>query len=148
MLLHQIKAPKGAHKKRKIVGRGSGSGHGKTSGRGHRGELARAGRATRLGFEGGQMPLIRRLPKRGFTSKTKQVFQIVNLKFLQKFKEETIVTPEILKEKGLIRNIHGLVKILGDGNLNKPLTIKAHSFSKSALDKIKTSGGKAELINV
>ena len=147
MLLHQIKSPKGANKKRKIVGRGGGSGHGKTSGRGHKGQNARSGRGTRPGFEGGQLPLIRSIPKRGFTSSTKKIFQIVSLKSLQKFKEDTPITPEILKEKGLIDNAYGLVKILGGGEIKKPLTIKAHSFSKSAEEKIKTSGGKIELIN-
>ena len=148
MQLHQIKRPKGATKKRKILGRGSGSGHGKTSGRGHKGQNARSGGSTRPGFEGGQMPLIRRIPKRGFTSMTKKVFQIVNLKSLQKFKEDTPITPEVLKEKGLIQDSRGLVKILGEGELNRPLTIKAHGFSKSAQEKIKTSGGKTEIINV
>ncbi|MFH1655562.1 MAG: 50S ribosomal protein L15 [Candidatus Omnitrophota bacterium] len=148
MQLHEIRLPKGANKKRKIVGRGSGSGHGKTSGRGHKGQNARSGRGTRPGFEGGQMPLIRRIPKRGFNSKTKKVFQIVNIDSLQKFKEDTVITPEILKEKGLIKKVKGLVKILGAGELKKPLTIKAHSFSKSAREKVKTSGGKTQLINV
>lgn len=147
MLLHQIKSPKGANKKRKIVGRGHGSGHGKTSGRGHKGQNARSGRGTRPGFQGGQSPLIKSIPKRGFTSPNKKVFQLVNLKSLSKFKEDTPITPEILKGKGLIGNASGLVKILGSGEINKPLTIKAHSFSKSAAEKIKTSGGKIELIN-
>lgn len=148
MYLHQIRAPKGTTKKRKILGRGSGSGHGKTSGRGHKGQNARSGGGTRPGFEGGQMPLVRRIPKRGFTSKVKKTFQIVNLQNLSKFKENTIVTPEVLKEKGLIDNVNGLVKILGTGELKSPLTIKAHGFSKSAEEKVKSSGGKIELINV
>jgi len=147
MLLHQIKSPKGANKKRKVVGRGHGSGHGKTSGRGHKGQNARSGRGTRPGHQGGQTPLIKLIPKRGFTSPNKKVFQLVNLKSLSKFKEDTPITPEILKEKGLISNASGLVKVLGSGEINKPLTIKAHSFSKSAAEKIKTSGGKIELIN-
>ncbi|MBM3252030.1 MAG: 50S ribosomal protein L15 [Candidatus Omnitrophica bacterium] len=148
MQLHEIRLPKGANKKPKIVGRGAGSGHGKTSGRGHKGQNARSGRGTRPGFEGGQVPLIRRIPKRGFTSMTRKIFQVVNVNSLQRFKEDTVVTPEVLKEKGLIENARGLVKILGTGELKKPLTIKAHRFSKSALEKVKTSGGKTELINV
>jgi len=147
MQIHQIRSPKGATRKRKVVGRGTGSGHGKTSGRGHKGQNARSGRGTRPGFEGGQSPLIKSIPKRGFTSPNKKMFQLVNLKSLSKFKEDTPITPEILKEKGLIRNASGLVKVLGDGQINKPLHIKAHSFSKSAEEKIKTSGGKIELIN-
>jgi large subunit ribosomal protein L15 len=148
MQFHQIVSPKGANKKRKLLGRGSGSGHGKTSGRGHKGQNARSGRSTRLGFEGGQMPLVRRIPKRGFTSKTRREFQIVNLKDLQRIKENTIITPEFLKEKGLIKNTQGWVKILGAGELNRPLTIKAHSFSKSAQDKIKSIGGRIEIVDV
>jgi large subunit ribosomal protein L15 len=148
MQLHEIRLPKGANKKPKIVGRGAGSGHGKTSGRGHKGQNARSGRGTRPGFEGGQVPLIRRIPKRGFSPMTRKIFQVVNVNSLQKFKEDTVVTPEVLKEKGLIENARGLVKILGTGELKKPLTIKAHRFSKSALEKVKTSGGKTELINV
>jgi len=148
MQLHEIKPPKGANKKRKLLGRGPGSGHGKTSGRGHKGQNARSGGGTRPGFEGGQVPLIRRIPKRGFNSETRKIFQVVNIENLQKIKENTVVTPEVLKEKGLIQNTRGLVKILGTGELKKPLTIKAHSFSKSALEKVKTSGGKTELINV
>ena len=148
MQLHQIRQPKGAIKKRKILGRGPGSGHGKTSGRGHKGQNSRSGGGTRPGFEGGQMPLIRRIPKRGFNSKTRKVFQVVNIDRLAKFKENTVITPEVLKEKGLIDSVRGFVKILGTGELKKPLTIKAHSFSKSAADKVKASGGKTELINV
>lgn len=147
MQIHQINSPRGAVRKRKVVGRGAGSGHGKTSGRGHKGQNARSGRGTRPGFEGGQTPLIKRIPKRGFTSIRKKIFQLVSLKSLQKFKEDTPITPEMLKEKGLINNASGLIKVLGGGEINKPLTIKAHSFSKSAEEKIKTSGGKIELIN-
>ncbi|HOX54734.1 MAG: 50S ribosomal protein L15 [Candidatus Omnitrophica bacterium] len=147
MQIHQIRPPKGAIRKRKVVGRGTGSGHGKTSGRGHKGQNARSGRGTRPGFQGGQSPLIKSIPKRGFTSKRKKIFQLVSLKSIAKFKEDAPITPEMLKEKGLINNPHGLVKILGGAELNKPLTVKAHSFSKSAEEKIKTSGGKIELIN-
>ena len=146
MYLHELKPPKGGRKRKKILGRGSGSGHGKTSGRGHNGQNARSGKGTRLGFEGGQMPLQRRIPKRGFRRK-KEVAQIVNLDILNKFKEGLTITPESLKLKGAIKNPKKMVKILGNGKISKPLIIKAHSFSKSAEAKIKEVGGKTELIN-
>ena len=146
MYLHELKSPKGARKRRKILGRGSGSGHGKTSCRGQTGQNARSGKGTRLGFEGGQMPLQRRIPKRGFRRKSENA-QIVNLDILNKFKEGLTVTPELLKLKGAIKNAKKVVKILGNGKISKALTIKAHSFSKSAQIKIKDAGGKMELIN-
>lgn len=147
MQIHQIRPPKGATRKRKLLGRGTGSGHGKTSGRGHKGQNARSGRGTRPGHQGGQTPLIKTMPKRGFTSTRKKIFQLVSLKSIAKFKEDAPITPEMLKERGLISNPRGLVKILGGAELNKPLTVRAHAFSKSAEEKIKTSGGKIELIN-
>ncbi|MFA4888500.1 MAG: 50S ribosomal protein L15 [Candidatus Omnitrophota bacterium] len=143
--LFNLKAPKGAHKRRKYLGRGSSSGHGKTSTRGSKGQTSRAGRHFYLGFEGGQSPLIRRMPKRGFTSVFKKVFQIVNLKDLNEIKENTI-TPELLEEKGLIKNKEKLVKILGNGEIKNPLTITAHAFSKKAAAEIRKAGGKTELI--
>jgi len=146
MYLHELRAPKGAKKRPKVVGRGSGSGHGKTSCRGHKGQKARSGGATRMGFEGGQMPLSRRIPKRGFRRRSKAI-QIVNLSELSKFKEGTVITPEILKTKGFIKNEKKIVKILGDGKISKSLTIKVHSFSKSAESKVKDAGGKIEIIN-
>ncbi len=146
MKLHSLKAPKGAHKKRKYLGRGSSSGHGKTSTRGSKGQTSRSGRATYPGFEGGQSPLIRRMPKRGFTSKFAKVYQVVNLERLSKIKEE-IITPALLLEKGLVKSKNKMVKILGDGELKAALTIQAHAFSKSAREKIKNAGGKFEVLN-
>ncbi len=145
--LHNLKGPFGAHKKRKILGRGSSSGHGKTSTRGSKGQTSRAGRHFYLGFEGGQSPLIRRMPKRGFVSNFKKVYQIVNLQDLNSIKETTI-TPLLLKENGLIRNESALIKILGNGGMKNAVTIQAHAFSKRASQEIASAGGKAEIINV
>ncbi len=145
--LHNIKRPFGAHKKRKILGRGPSSGHGKTSTRGSKGQTSRAGRHFYLGFEGGQSPLIRRMPKRGFVSNFKKTYQIVNLEGLSKIKETTI-TPQLLKENGLIKNESALIKILGSGSIKNPVTIQAHAFSKRAAQEIVSAGGKTEIINV
>ncbi len=145
--LHNLKAPMGAHKKRKILGRGPGSGHGKTSTRGSKGQTSRAGRHFYLGFEGGQSPLIRRIPKRGFTNRFKKEYQIVNLNQLNKLKEPAI-SPELLEQKGLIKDKNKLIKILGEGEIKNPITIQAHAFSKRASQEIKNSGGKVEIINV
>jgi len=145
--LHNLKVPKGAHKPRKIKGRGPSSGHGKTSTRGSKGQTSRAGRHFYLGFEGGQMPLIRRIKKRGFTSNFRKQYQIVNLKDLNRIKEASI-TLEILAQKGLIKDKDKLVKILGEGEIKNPLAIQAHAVSKSAADKIKNAGGKVEIIHV
>ncbi len=145
--LHNLKRPFGAHKKRKYLGRGSGSGHGKTSTRGSKGQTSRAGRHFYLGFEGGQSPLIRKMPKRGFVSNFKKIYQIVNLKDLNTIKE-AIVTPQTLKDNGLIRDEGALVKILGSGNVKNPVTIQAHAFSKRASSEIIAAGGKAEIINI
>src|SRR4051812_28776062 len=136
-MLNELKRPRGARKRHKVVGRGRGSGHGKTSGRGHKGANARASGGTRPGFEGGQMPLIRRIPKRGFTFTPKAKYEVVSLESLAKFSASTEVTPEILKAAKLVNRKEPKVKILGDGDLKHPLTIKAHAFSKSALEKIK-----------
>ena len=145
--LHNLKRPFGAHKKRKYLGRGSGSGHGKTSTRGSKGQTSRAGRHFYLGFEGGQSPLIRKMPKRGFVSNFKKIYQIVNLQDLNSIKEP-IVTPQLLKDNGLIRDEGALIKILGNGSIKNPLTIQAHAFSKRAAAEIVSAGGKAEIINV
>ncbi len=144
--LHNLKAPSGAHKKRKILGRGSSSGHGKTSTRGSKGQTSRAGRDFYLGFEGGQMPLIRKIPKRGFVSRFKKEFQVVNLEDLNKIKE-TALDPALLEEKGLIKDKGKLVKILGKGEIKNSVNISAHAFSKQAAEKIKKAGGKIEIIN-
>lgn len=144
--LHNLRAPVGSHKRKKILGRGPSSGHGKTSTRGHKGQRSRAGRDFYPGFEGGQMPLIRKIPKRGFTSKFKKEYQIVNLEDLNRIKELTI-SPDLLKEKGLIKNKDRLIKILGEGEIKNPITIQAHAVSKKAAEKIRNAGGKIELIN-
>lgn len=145
--LHNLRAPLGAHKKKKLLGRGSGSGHGKTSTRGSKGQTSRAGRHFYLGFEGGQSPLVRKIPKRGFNNPFKKEFQIVNLNQLSKIKEASI-NPELLEKKGLIKNKDKLVKILGLGEIKNPVTVSAHAFSKRASQEIKNSGGTIEIINV
>ena len=146
MDLSKLKPSPGSNKKRKRVGRGEGSGHGKTSGRGHKGQGARSGGNTPPGFEGGQMPLQRRVPKRGFHNPFRKSIAIVNLKQLEIFSAGSEVTPEILMARGLVRVREERVKILGDGSLSKALTVKAHGFSSKAKEKIEASGGKAELI--
>ncbi|MFH0918246.1 MAG: 50S ribosomal protein L15 [Candidatus Omnitrophota bacterium] len=145
--LSNLKRPWGSHKKRKYLGRGSSSGHGKTSTRGSKGQTSRAGRHFYLGFEGGQSPLIRKMPKRGFVSNFKKIYQIVNLGDLKAIKETTI-TPLLLKANGLIRNESALTKILGKGSIKNAVTIQAHAFSKRAAAEIVSAGGKAEIINV
>lgn len=144
--LHNLKAPKGAHKPKKLLGRGPSSGHGKTSTRGSKGQTSRAGRDFYLGFEGGQTPLIRRVPKRGFTSRSKIEPQIVNLGQLNKIKDAKI-TLDLLLEKGLIKNKNKPVKILGAGELKKTIDIQAHAFSRKAQEAIKNAGGNIEIIN-
>jgi len=149
MKLSDIGIPYGARKSKKRVGRGVGSGHGKTSGKGHKGLKSRsgAGGKLRLGFEGGQMPLIRRIPKRGFNSKFKVTNQVINIEQLNHFRKDDVVNLKKLRESNLIKTLNKPVKVLGDGDMKKPLTIYAHSFSRSALDKIAKAGGKAELIS-
>lgn len=146
MRLHDLRPAEGSNKKAKRVGRGVGSGHGKTATRGHKGQKARTGGGVRPGFEGGQMPLYRRIPKRGFTNVFKKEFVVVNVKALNDFEDNTRVTPEMLIEKGIIKTIRDGVKILGDGELTKKLEVVAHAFSKSAIEKIEAAGGKAEVI--
>jgi len=145
--LHNLQVPFGSHKKRKLLGRGSGSGHGKTSTRGSKGQTSRAGRHFYAGFEGGTSPLIRRSPKRGFNSKFKKVYQIVNLNDLSRIKE-TNINPELLEAKGLIADKEMPVKILGDGEIKNSIIIRAHAFSKGSLEKIQKAGGKAEVVTV
>ena len=146
MKLNELIPAQGSRKKKKKVGRGPGSGHGKTSAKGHKGQLARSGGGKGPGFEGGQMPLQRRLIKRGFKNLFKKEFQIVNLDTLEKFfSDGEAVNPETLKEKGLISKTTD-VKILSRGLINKPLMIKANRFSKGAIEKIRQAGGKAEVI--
>ena len=146
MKLHELRPAEGATKRRKRVGRGRGSGHGKTSGRGHKGQGARAGGGKGPYFEGGQLPLVRRLPfKRGFTNIFRIEYQILNLKSLQKFPPNAEVNPQVLKEEGLIKGKKP-VKILGEGEITNPLTVLAHSFSRSAREKIEAKGGKVQTI--
>ena len=145
-MLNRLKRPHGAKKRMKVVGRGRGSGHGKTSGRGHKGQNARASGGVRPGFEGGQMPLIRRIPKRGFTFTPKPKYNIVSLGSLNHFSSGSEVTPETLKKARLVNKKDPVIKILGEGELKHPLTVKAHAFSKSALEKIKKAGGTAHQI--
>ncbi|SHK27827.1 50S ribosomal protein L15 [Tepidibacter formicigenes] len=147
MKLHELRPAEGAVKERKRLGRGTATGQGKTAGRGQKGQWSRSGGGVRPGFEGGQMPLYRRLPKRGFTNPFKKVYSIVNIEKLNVFEDGAEVTPEILKEMRIISKIEkDGVKILGEGNLEKKLTIKAHKFTKSATEKIEAAGGKVEVI--
>ena len=144
--LHSLRPPKGSVKKNKIKGRGPGSGHGKTSTRGSKGQTSRSGRDFYLGFEGGQTPLIRRIPKRGFFSKFRKVYQIVNLRDLDRIQEK-IISLGTLEENGLIKDKNKLVKILGDGEVKNPVIIHAHVISKSAAEKITKAGGKVEIVD-
>ena len=144
--LFNLRVPHGAHKPKKLLGRGSGSGHGKTSTRGSKGQTSRSGRDFYPGFEGGQSPLIRKIPKRGFTSRSKKINQILNLNDLDKIKESAI-TLELLEQKGLIKDKDKPVKILGEGELKNAVTVQAHAFSKRAADAIKNAGGKIEIVS-
>lgn len=146
MKLHDLYPAEGANKKSKRVGRGIGSGHGKTSTRGHKGQNARSGGGVRPGFEGGQMPLYRRIPKRGFTNIFKKEISVVNVEDLNVFEENTKVTPELLIEKGIIKKVKDGVKVLGNGDLKVKIDVQANAFSKSAQEKIEALGGKAEVI--
>ncbi|EAD9755979.1 50S ribosomal protein L15 [Listeria monocytogenes] len=146
MKLHELKPSEGSRKERNRVGRGTGSGNGKTSGRGHKGQKARSGGGVRLGFEDGQLPLFRRIPKRGFTNINRKEFAIVNLDVLNRFEDGTEVTPELLVETGIIRNEKSGIKILSNGNIEKKLTVKANKFSAAAKEAIEAAGGKTEVI--
>ena len=146
MNLSELRPAPGSRRKPTRKGQGIGSGLGKTSGKGHKGQNARSGGGVRPGFEGGQMPLQRRFPKRGFTNIFKKKITAINLDDLNVFESGTEVTPELLLEVGLIKKIGDGVKILGDGALEKALTVKVHAFSKSAAEKIAAAGGKAEVI--
>lgn len=146
MKLHELKPSEGSRKVRNRVGRGIGSGNGKTSGKGHTGQNARSGGGVRPGFEGGQMPLFQRLPKRGFTNINRKDYAVINLDRLNSFDEGTEVTPELLLETGAISKLKAGVKILGNGKLEKKLTVKANKFSASAKEAIEAAGGTAEVI--
>ena len=147
MKLHELSPANGSTKERKRIGRGTGSGQGKTAGKGHKGQKARAGRGMRPGFEGGQMPLQRRIPKRGFVNIFRTEMAIVNVAKLEKYFEagET-VTVEALVEKGLVKKVLDGVKVLGNGDITKALTVQANAFSESAKAKIEAAGGKTEVI--
>lgn len=145
MKLHTMYPNPGATKTRKIVGRGPGSGLGKTSGKGHKGQNARSGGGVRPGFEGGQLPLFRRLPKRGFSNAPFKVeYATINVSDLDKFEDGAVVTPELLKEMGIVKKQLAGIKVLGNGELTKKLTVKASKFSATAVEKIEKMGGKAE----
>ena len=147
MKLHELKKNEGATFRKKIVGRGSGTGLGKTSGRGQKGQNARSGGGVSPVFEGGQLPLYRRLPKRGFSNHDfKTVYAIINVGDLNVFNDGDVVTPALLKEKGIVKKQLNGIKVLGNGTLEKKITIQAHRFSSSALRKIEESGSKAEVI--
>ena len=141
MKLHELQYTEGARKERKRIGRGTSSGTGKTAGKGNKGQNARSGGGVRLGFEGGQTPIMRRLPKRGFTNFNRKVFAIVNVESLNVFENDTVVTPELLIETGLVRK-----ELDGKGELEKKLTVKANKFSGSAVSTIEQAGGKVEVI--
>jgi large subunit ribosomal protein L15 len=146
MKLHDLKPAEGSRKTRNRVGRGPGSGNGKTSGRGQKGQNSRSGGGVRLGFEGGQTPLFQRLPKRGFTNINRKDYAIVNIDTLNRFEEGTEVTPELLLEAGVISKLQSGLKVLGSGKLEVKLTVKAHKFSASAKEAIEAAGGKTEVI--
>ena len=147
MKLNSIVQPEGAVKARTRVGRGAGSGLGKTSGRGEKGQKARTGYSHKFGFEGGQLPLYRRLPKRGFSNAQFKVrYATINLSDLNKFESDAVITPELLKEMGLVKKGLDGIKVLGKGTLDKKLTVRAHKFSDTAKEAIEKLGGKAEVI--
>ena len=146
MKLHELKPAEGSRKVRNRVGRGIGCGNGKTAGRGHKGQNSRSGGGVRPGFEGGQNPLYRRLPKRGFTNPNRKELSIVNLDTLNRFDAGTEVTPELLIETGVVKNVKDGIKILGNGKLEKQLTVKANYFSASAVEAIEAAGGKTEVV--
>ena len=146
MKLHELSPAPGSTKERKRIGRGAGSGQGKTAGKGHKGQKARAGRGMRPGFEGGQMPLYRRLPKRGFKCINSKTIVGINVSALEVFDNDAVVSVETLLEKGIVKNPRDGVKILGNGELTKKLTVQADAFSAGAVAKIEALGGKAEVI--
>jgi len=146
MKLHELKPAEGSTKAKKRIGRGTATGQGKSAGKGQKGQKARTGGGVRLGFEGGQMPLYRRLPKIGFTNIFRKEYAVVNLSDLERFDNGTVVNIEVLKEAGLVKAMLDGVKILGNGELSKNLTVQAHKFSKTAAEKIAAAGGKVEVI--
>jgi large subunit ribosomal protein L15 len=146
MRIHELSPAEGSKKKRKRVGRGQGSGHGKTCCRGHKGQRSRSGGQLRLGFEGGQMPLQRRLPKRGFTNIFRKEFNIINIKDLNRFEPNSTIDMDALREAGLVNRARGDIKLLGEGEISHPMVIKVDKVSKAARAKIETAGGKVEVV--
>ena len=146
MKIHELTPALDSNKASKRVGRGHGSGNGKTAGKGHEGQNARSGGGVRIGFEGGQMPLARRIPKRGFNNIFATKYAVVNVSDLNKFKEGTVVDTELLVAAGLVKKASDNVKVLGNGELTVNLTVKAAKFSQSAIEKIEKAGGKAEVM--
>ncbi len=146
MKIHELTPAPDSNKAPKRVGRGHGSGNGKTAGKGHKGQNARSGGGVRIGFEGGQMPLARRIPKRGFNNIFGTTYAVVNVSDLNRFKDGTVVDAELLKAAGIVKKLNDGVKILGNGELTSKLTVKAAKFSKSAAEKIEKAGGKAEVM--
>ena len=146
MRLHELKKPEGSTKAPKRIGRGQGTGQGTTAGRGMNGQNSRSGGGVRLGFEGGQMPLYRRLPKRGFNNKWAKEYAEINVQDLNRFEDGAVVDLDAMLEAGLVKQVKDGVKVLGNGELEKKLTVKAEKFSKSAAEKIEKAGGKAEVI--
>ncbi|MBF4695828.1 50S ribosomal protein L15 [Fusibacter ferrireducens] len=146
MRLHDLRPAEGSTKSKKRVGRGTGSGLGTTAGRGMNGQNSRSGGGVKPGFEGGQMPLFRRIPKRGFNNKFKKQWTIINVELLNSFEDGTEITPELLLETGVVSKVNYGIKVLGDGELNKKLTVRANKFTQSAITKIEAAGGKAEVI--
>ncbi|MDE6832705.1 MAG: 50S ribosomal protein L15 [Ruminococcus sp.] len=146
MKIHELTPAPDSNKAVKRVGRGHGSGNGKTAGKGHKGQNARSGGGVRIGFEGGQMPLARRIPKRGFNNIFATKYAVVNVSDLNKFKDDTVVDTDLLVASGLVKKVNDGVKILGNGELTAKLTVKAAKFSQSAIEKIEKAGGKAEVM--
>jgi large subunit ribosomal protein L15 len=146
MKLHELQPAPGSRKPKKRVGRGIAAGQGKTAGRGTKGQKARSGGGVRPGFEGGQNPIYRRLPKRGFTNPNRKEYAVVNLSTLNRFEEGTVVTPELLMETGVVKKLQDGLKVLGDGELKVKLTVKAHKFSRAAVEKIEAAGGATEVL--
>ena len=146
MNLHELKANPGARKEAKRIGRGQGSGQGKTAGKGHKGQNARSGGGVAIGFEGGQTPLYKRIPKRGFTNFTRKEYAVVNLDVLNRFEDGAVVTPEVLKETGIVKKQLDGIKVLGNGKLEKKLTVKCNKISASAKKAIEEVGGTVEVL--
>lgn len=146
MKINELSPPGGSRSNKKRVGRGPGSGHGKTSCRGHKGQRSRSGGGPRPGFEGGQMPLQRRLPKRGFTNIFKKQYTVININDLNRFAPDSSLDIEVLKEAGLFKKVRDGVKLLGNGEISHPVVIKVHKVSRTAQEKIEAAGGKVEVI--